>query len=759
MAKVINTVLSLKDDFSTTLSKVQKNAEKAVGRIKGAIEKADSPTAKLSTGFKAVGAEVTKMGQAFMPASMAATGALAASTKAAADFEQAMQNTWSIAKSSNEGSAAAFKTLQDAAKAAGEQGYYSASQAADALGYMALAGWDAEKSASALPDVLNLAAAAGMELAEASDIVTDYMSAFGNTTMSTTQFTDMLSYAQNNANTTVEQLSEAYKNCAANLNAAGQDAYTVTSMLEAMANQGAKGSEAGTKLTAIMRDLTAKMKDGSVQIGETSVAVQDASGNYRDLTDILRDVDAATQGLGTAERTAALSSVFTRDSIAGVNLVLNEGIDTVAGYEEALRNSEGAAADAAAEKQESLYGALNRVKNQFGTLAMDIGSQFLPILKSLSDKLSAAAEKFNGLSDRTKTTIAVVMAVVAAIGPGLIILGSLISAIGTVIGAIGAVITAIGGVTTVLGVAFAVIAANPVVLVVGSIIAAVVALSVAVYKNWDSIKAAISNGVNTIKGLWESLKAAASAVIDTIKSAVSAGIAIITTVWEAFWTVQTARWNAFKAVATAVITVVKTVVSAAISTISALWEGFWSTQTSRWNGLKSVVSGVINAIKSTVSAGFSAVRSTIESAISSAKSTLTSGFNAMKNSASSVVDGIVSKFESFKSRLGSIVSSIKDKVSSITGAISNVTGFITGHATGTPYFTGGLTTVNEYGGEIINLPSGTQIIPHDLSKQQVSKAGVTVNVTVQGNVIGNSEYTEYLGRVISSRVIAAMNNV
>ena len=745
MAKVINTVLSLKDDFSGVLEKVQKNANNAVGRIRKTVEGADSPTKKLAAGLKGVGAEFQRMGQAVMPMSIAATGALAACTKSAADFEQAMQNTWSIAKAGNEGSAKAFKTLQDAAKAAGEQGYYSATEAADALGYMALAGWDAEKSAAALPDVLNLAAAASMDLAQASDMVTDYMSAFSETAMSTTQFTDMLSYAQNNSNTTVSQLGEAYKNCAANLNAAGQDAYTVTSMLEAMANQGIKGSEAGTKLTAVMRDMTARMQDGAIKIGDTSVAVQDASGNYRDLTDIIRDVDAATQGMGKAEKAAALSSVFTADSISGLNLILNEGIDKVSGYEDALRNSAGSAADAAAERQESLYGVLNRLKNQFGTLAIDIGSQFVPILSSLADKLSSVGKWFNSLGNGTKTFIAVVLAVVAALGPVLVILGTVISAIGSIVGAIGTVVGAIGGVTAVAGgiiplLAGVAAAAGPF-LLGGAIIAGVIAAIVLIVKHWDQIKAVFGNVINFLKArlkdftdnakiMWNSFKAAAVKVFTVLKN-----------------------------VATTVMNGIKSVVTVVVNAIKALWTAYWTMQTAKWRLLATVVTTVVNTIRNVVTAGFNAVKSAITGAINSAKSTLQSGFNAMKNSASSVVDGIVSKFNSLKSRLTSIVDSIKSKISSVTSAVSSVGGFLTGHATGTPYFTGGLTRINEHGGEIVNLPSGTQIIPHDLSKKQLSGSGVTVNVTVQGNIIGNAEYADYLGGIITRRVISAMNNI
>ena len=119
---------------------------------------------------------------------------------------------------------------------------------------MSLAGWDADQSTSALGGVLNLAAASGMELGAASDMVTDYLSAFAMEAGDAAYFADLLSYAQSHSNTTAEALGEAYKNCAANLNAAGQDVETVTSLLEGMANQGYKGSEAGTAMAAIMQN-------------------------------------------------------------------------------------------------------------------------------------------------------------------------------------------------------------------------------------------------------------------------------------------------------------------------------------------------------------------------------------------------------------------------------------------------------------------------------------------------------------------------
>ncbi|MBR9941019.1 phage tail tape measure protein [Lachnospiraceae bacterium Marseille-Q4251] len=255
--------------------------------------------------------------------------------------------------------------LQNTAREYGATTVFSATEAAEALKYMSLAGWDAQQSSSALGGVLNLAAASGMELGQASDMVTDYLSAFGMQAQDSAYFADMLAYAQANSNTSAAQLGEAYRNSAANLNAAGQDAETVTSMLEAMANQGYKGSEAGTALTAVMRDITNNMEDGAIKIGETSVAVSDAQGNFRDLTDILLDVEKATNGMGEADRAAALGATFTADSTKGLNLMLNEGVENIARYEEALRGSTGAAEDMADTMNDNLNGDMANMNSAF----------------------------------------------------------------------------------------------------------------------------------------------------------------------------------------------------------------------------------------------------------------------------------------------------------------------------------------------------------------------------------------------------------
>ena len=284
------------------------------------------------------------------------------------DFSSTMSEVQAISGASTE----QMEELEATARQYGATTVFSATEAAEALKYMSLAGWSVEESTSALGGVLDLAAASGMGLGQASDMVTDYLSAFGMEADKASYFADMLAFAQSNSNTTAEQLGEAYRNCAANLNAAGQDVETTTSLLEAMANQGYKGSEAGTALAAIMRDITKSMEDGSVKIGDTVISVMDANGNFRDLTDILTDVENATNGVGDAERAAALSTTFTADSTKGLNLLLNEGMQNVASYEEALRGADGAASEMAETMNDNLKGDLANMNSAFEELQLKI---------------------------------------------------------------------------------------------------------------------------------------------------------------------------------------------------------------------------------------------------------------------------------------------------------------------------------------------------------------------------------------------------
>lgn len=314
--------------------------------------------------------------------------------------------------------------LRDAAKEYGATTQFSATQCSDALGYMALAGWNAKQSVSALPGVLNMAAASGMDLAQASDLVTDYLSAFGMEASQAGEMADVLSYAQAKSNTTTDALGEAFKNCAANAHAAGMDLQTTTALLAQLANQGLKGSEAGTALTAVMRDMTAKMKNGAIQIGKTKVQVQDANGNYRDMIDILADVESATHGMGKAERAAALQSTFTSDSIKGLNLLLNAGSGSARDFRDQLKDCGGSAEEMAKKMNDNLQGDIYACQSAFQSMQLEIGEKLDPVLRRAVQALTKLFAAISKLPAPVLQVIMVLAGILAVLGPLLLMVGT-----------------------------------------------------------------------------------------------------------------------------------------------------------------------------------------------------------------------------------------------------------------------------------------------------------------------------------------------
>lgn len=340
----------------------------------------------------------------------ALTSAISSSVAVGMEFEAAMSQVAAISGATD----AELAKLTETARHYGETTKFTATNAAEALNYMALAGWDTQQSIDALGGVLNLAASSGMELGAASDAVTDYLSAFGMEAKQAGYMADLMSFAQARSNTTAAALADAYGNCASAMHAAGQDIETTTAMLMALANQGVKGSEAGTAMAAVMRDITQKMDKGSIKIGKTAVAVQDASGNFRDLNDIMADVSAAVSGMGTAESSAALMETFTARSIKAVNIMLNEGMTSIDAYEQALRGSEGTAAEQSEKMLDNLQGDIQIFQSSLESLQITASESFNGVAREITQlgseivsSISQAGQKggIDGMLDEAVASI------------------------------------------------------------------------------------------------------------------------------------------------------------------------------------------------------------------------------------------------------------------------------------------------------------------------------------------------------------------
>lgn len=671
LARQIQDLSSELHENKTKLS----DAEYAADKLDNSLEEVESSAKKADDGFTMFKATLANLAA---DAIMRAVGGIKNLVGNVIELGQNFTSTMSEVSAISGATGEDFEKLEACAREYGATTVFSASNAAEALKYMSLAGWDADQSTSALGGVLNLAAASGMELGAASDMVTDYLSAFAMEAGDAAYFADLLSYAQSHSNTTAEALGEAYKNCAANLNAAGQDVETVTSLLEGMANQGYKGSEAGTAMAAIMRDITNGMKDGAIKIGETSVAVMDAQGNFRDLTDILTEVEAATNGMGDAERAVALSSTFTADSTKGLNLILNEGMDNIAGYEEELRGASGSAEEMANIMNDNLSGDVAAMNSAFEELGLKIYDALESKLRAgvqfITNGVIPAIEWLGGHIPEVTIAVSGLGAVIAAMN-----WGTISSKIAMVKGALVKLAAALGGVSL------------PAIAIIAVITAVALAFT-NLWKNneefrnkitaiWDGIKAkfdefgqGIVDRLNALgfefeditevmKAVWdgfcEVLAPIFEGVFQQISNILNEALDILTGLFDIFAGIFTGDWDmvwqgvqeVFGAVWDFVVATFENWISTFTSLADTVlgwfgtdWETVWTNVktffSDTWNAISSFFSGILTGIKTFFTDTWNAIVSFFSGILSGIYSSVTGTMTEIHDTFTNIWDSI-----------------------------------------------------------------------------------------------------------------------
>ena len=332
------------------------------------------------------------------------------------DFDASMSNVYGLMSSLNL-SQAQMDALRDTAREMGATTKFSASEAADAMGYMALAGWDDAQVIAGIPGVLNLAAAANMDLAKASDIVTDTMTPFGMAAERAGEAADVFAYAQANSNTTVEALGEAMKYAAPTADAFGMTLQDTAAAMGVLANAGIKGSQGGTTLNAMLRDMKNNAKNGAIAIGKTKVALTNADGSYRSYAAIIRDIDKATSSMTASQRDAALGAIFGDESLKGILATLKQGPDALDAMTEGMYACGGAAEDMAATMGDNLKGDLAILESGAQDMAIELSDWLMPAARGVVQGITDMIGKFNALDDGTKNTIFRIGAMAAAAGP------------------------------------------------------------------------------------------------------------------------------------------------------------------------------------------------------------------------------------------------------------------------------------------------------------------------------------------------------
>lgn len=438
-----------------------------------------------------------------------------------------------------------FDKLQKAAKEAGATTQFSATQAAEALNYMALAGYDADKSIETLPTVLNLAAAGGMDLATASDMVTDSMSALGDAAGTTEGFVDKMAKTSQKSNTNVQQLGEAILTVGGTAKNLAGGVVEMNTVLGIFADNGVKGAEGGTALRNVILSLTAPTDKAKKQMEALGLQVFDANGNMRPLNETFNDLNGILGTMTQGEQTEVLNSIFNKVDLKSVNALLansGERFDELSSY---ISDCDGAAADMAATMNDNLQGKVTILKSGLEGLGIAAYEKFKTPLTnavenitevigqlqtdltdgSLSGALEKIATGFGNMVEKASEIVAAILptlleglgwiadngetivSVLAGIGAGFAVF-KVATLINTVITAMQGFKAAVAAAQVVQALMNVTMAANPIILVV-TLIAVLVAAIVGFIATNEDARAALVN-------VWEAIKTAIGTVVEKI---------------------------------------------------------------------------------------------------------------------------------------------------------------------------------------------------------------------------------------------------
>lgn len=370
-------------------SKEQELAIKIAGKVENSFKQSLGVT---EDGLNKI-ASVAKKAAAVAAAAFAAVKVgdfISGAVDEYAEFEQAMANTSAIAGASADD----YAKLSAAAREAGKATTFTASEAADALGYMALAGWNVEESTAALTPVLKLAEATQADLATTSDQVTDSMSAMGVGIDDLQGYLDVIVTTNNKANTTAADLMDAFIGCGGAARAAGMNYKETSTALGILANNGIKGSEAGTALNSMLVRISTK-DVAQKAFKDLGVAVYDSSGEMRNMRDILVDLNGAMAGMTQEQKNSYMSAIAGTNYYSQFGYLLDgvkEGVNgSASAWDElagAIDNSTGALDAMDATATGTLQGALARFQSAISDLKISMVEDFGPYAMQIIDAVA-----------------------------------------------------------------------------------------------------------------------------------------------------------------------------------------------------------------------------------------------------------------------------------------------------------------------------------------------------------------------------------
>ncbi|WP_369041131.1 phage tail tape measure protein [Staphylococcus chromogenes] len=523
--KQADTLNRLEHELDQTVDgfkRFQKEAQEAA-RI------SNSSFGHLGQKFTDIGPKLTSVGETmksvgrsmsmYVTAPVVAGFGLAA--KKSIDFDDSMRKV----KATSGATGKEFNLLRDKALEMGAKTKFSASESADALNYMALAGWDTKDMLNGIDGVMQLAAASGEDLGQVSDIVTDSLTAFGMKAKDSGHFADVLAQTSSKANTDVRGLGEAFKYAAPVAGALGYTVEDTSIAIGLMSNAGIKGEKAGTALRTMFTNLAKPTGDMKKKMDELGISITDSNGNMLPMRDVMDQLRDRFKNLSKDQQASAAATIFGKEAMSGALAIINASDEDYKKLTKSIDNSTGASKRMSDEMEGGIGGSIRKMKSAIESMAISIGDVLAPHIRKAADFLAMLADKFTSMPGWVKTGVVGLGIFAAALGPLILTTGAFTAALGSIMTTIGPVMTGItkaGGLMNFLG-AKAPFAAKGLTLVggafkfmlgpVGLAIAAVVAIGTAfvvAYKKSETFRnivhTVIDPVINGFKRLWAFLK-------------------------------------------------------------------------------------------------------------------------------------------------------------------------------------------------------------------------------------------------------------
>ena len=715
------------------LNYLQNELDQTRDKYREMIAVSKSSVGRLGQAFSEIGPKIRSIGDSMKSVgrnmSLHVTAPIAAgfgaAMKKSIDFDDTMRKV----KATSGATGDEFNQLRTKALQMGRDTKFTASESAEAMNYMALAGWDTKDMLKGVGGVMDLAAASGEDLASVSDIVTDNLTAFGMKAKDSTHFADVLAQTSSKANTDVRGLGEAFKYAAPVAGALGYTVEDTSVAIGLMSNAGIKGEKAGTALRTMFTNLSKPTKAMKDEMDKLGISITNSNGEMLPMRDVMDQLRNKMGGLSKDQQAAAASTIFGKEAMSGALAVINASDEDYKKLTKSIDGSKGASKRMAKEMEGGIGGAMRKMKSAIESLAISLGDALAPMLYKAAKWITSLANKFSNLPTGVQKTIAVVGLLAAAIGPLLMVFGVMASTIGTAITVLGSLMTSMrtlsflsktsaaatgiwNGVTaTARGIANGYRLAIAALSTSQTIQALKTKIAAAATTAWTTVTkgaALATKGLglairfmtgpvgivitaigllvaglihlwktnssfrNSVINAWTAIKNAAVAIFGFIKTHIIAIWNVIKastiTVWNGIKTVAVATWNAIKFAVQHPIQVLKNV-------LSALWNGMKNAAIKIWNALKNGVIAIIKAYVAQVRFNINLIKRIVVTIFNAIKSFSIKVWTALKNAVLGIVralrKGVLSVFNALKKGVSAIFNAIKNAAVRIWSAIKN----------------------------------------------------------------------------------------